>query len=97
MVRLMGDVALYKRIMTAVAVVVFVGLGIFFMPQWFYAAVVVFLISVGLYEFYGLIEKKGIFIYKYIGILIGICIPLNMYFRFELTKGWELFFITTAT
>ncbi|MDD5746903.1 MAG: phosphatidate cytidylyltransferase, partial [Candidatus Omnitrophica bacterium] len=62
-----------------------------------YAAVVVFLISVGLYEFYGLIEKKGIFIYKYIGILIGICIPLSIYFRFEPTKGWELFFITTAT
>jgi len=51
----------------------------------------------GLYEFYGLIERKGILIYKYFGILIGVLIPLSIYFRFEPTKGWELFFITTST
>ena len=93
----MSKVTLKKRIWTAVCVIAFVIFGLFFLPKWFYAFVVIFLIGTGLYEFYGLIEKKGIFIYKYFGILIGIFIPLSIYFRFEPTKGWELLFITTAT
>ncbi len=93
----MGKAKLKERIWTSVCAVTFVIFGLFFLPKWFYAAVVIFLISMGLYEFYGLIEKKGIFIYKYFGILIGIFIPLSIYFRFEPTKGWELLFITTAT
>ena len=88
---------LRNRYLTAIAIILFVGLGMFLLPQWVYAAVVIFLIGCGLSEFYGLIEKKGIFIYKYFGILIGMLIPLSIYFRFEPTKGWELFFIVTAT
>ncbi|MCP4649314.1 MAG: phosphatidate cytidylyltransferase [PVC group bacterium] len=88
---------LMKRIVTAISVILFVSWGLFFLPAWVYAGVVVFLIGMGLYEFYSLIEKKGIFIYKYFGILMGMLIPLSIYFRFEPTKGWELFFIVTAT
>lgn len=54
------------------------------------------LIIAGLYEFFSLIEKKGIHIYKYFGMAIGIVIPLTIIFRFELTKGWELLFIVLA-
>ena len=93
----MGKEALQKRFLTATLVVIFIVLGLFFAPQFIYAGVVTFLIGMGLYEFYSLIEKKGIFIYKYFGILIGVLIPLSIYFRFEPTKGWELFFIATAT
>ena len=50
----------------------------------------------GLYEFFGLIEKKGIPIYKYFGMILGVAIPLSVLFRFELTKGWELLFIVLA-
>jgi len=54
------------------------------------------LIIGGLYEFFSLIEKKGIYIYKYFGMAIGIMIPLSIIFRFELTKSWELLFIVLA-
>lgn len=54
------------------------------------------LIMGGLYEFFRLIEKKGIHIYKYFGMAIGGIIPLSILFRFELTKGWELLFIFLA-
>lgn len=54
------------------------------------------LIIGGLYEFFNLIEKKGIYIYKYFGMCIGVLIPLSIIFGFELTKGWELFFIVLA-
>ena len=89
--------ALKKRVITAISIILFVGLGLFFLPRWVFASVVILLIAGGLNEFYGLIEKKGIFIYKYFGILVGILIPLSIYFRFEPTKGWELLFIVTAT
>ena len=47
----------------------------------------------GLYEFFYLINKKGIPIYSYTGIAIGVMIPLSIYTRFELTGNWELLFI----
>ena len=50
----------------------------------------------GLYEFYYMIKKKGIPIYSYIGIFIGVLIPLSIYNRFELTRNWELLFIVCA-
>ncbi|MFH1459835.1 MAG: phosphatidate cytidylyltransferase [Candidatus Omnitrophota bacterium] len=93
----MADTTIKVRVITTSLVILSVFLGIFFMPQWFFTAVVVFLIGIGLFEFYGLIEKKGIFIYKYFGIFLGILIPLSIYFKFEPTKGWELFFIVTTT
>lgn len=93
----MNKVPLQKRIITAISAIIFVIIGIFLMPQWFYAAVVIFLIGMGLYEFYSLIERKGIIIYKYFGTFMGVLIPLSIYFKFEPTKGWELFFIATAT
>jgi len=50
----------------------------------------------GLYEFFYMIKKKGIPIYSYFGIFIGILIPVSIYKGFELTKNWELLFIVIA-
>ena len=61
-----------------------------------FASCLMALIVAGLFEFFSLIEKKGIHIYKYFGMAIGITIPLSVLFRFELTKGWELLFIVLA-
>lgn len=47
----------------------------------------------GLYEFFYLIQKKGIPIYSYTGIGIGVVIPLSIFTRFELTGNWELLFV----
>jgi len=43
-----------------------------------------------------MLEKKGIKIYKYFGIGMGVVIPLSIMFRFEPTKSWELLFIVLA-
>jgi len=51
------------------------------------------MIGVGLFEFFSLIEKKHIPIYKYFGILVGILIPVVVYLEIELTTGWELLFM----
>jgi len=64
--------------------------------RWCFLAVLLSLITAGLYEFFYLIKKKGIPIYSYTGIFIGVLIPLLIFFRFEPTKGWELLFIVLA-
>jgi len=59
--------------------------------------ITVMLVTVlGLYEFFAMLEKKGIRIFKYFGIAIGAIIPASILFKFELTKGWELLFIVVA-
>lgn len=61
--------------------------------QWIFIAVLLALTIGGLYEFFYLIQKKGIPIYSYTGIIFGVLIPLSIFFQFELTKKWELLFI----
>ena len=61
----------------------------------FFALILVLTVG-GLYEFFYMIKKKGIPIYSYFGIFIGIFIPASIYSRFELTRNWELLFITLA-
>ena len=61
--------------------------------QWVCLTVVLALTVGGLYEFFYLIKKKGIPIYSYTGIILGVLIPISTFFQFEPTKRWELLFI----
>ncbi len=76
------------------------GMGLLAMVSIFsdplFVVVVVVLIALGLYEFFTMLEKKDIPIYKYFGVTIGIIIPLSIFLRFELTRGWEFLFISFA-
>jgi phosphatidate cytidylyltransferase len=83
-----------RRVVTAFLLGLF-SLGTIFVDA-LYILTVVLLIGLGLYEFFALIEKKGIQVYKYFGIAIGTIIPLSIACRFELTRGWELLFISLA-
>lgn len=82
------------RMATAVVLSVLALSAIFI--ERLYVITVALLIAVGLYEFFTLIEKKGILMYKYFGTIIGVVIPLSVYFRFELSRGWELLFLSLA-
>ncbi len=64
--------------------------------KWVFILVLLALTVGGLYEFFYLIKKKGIPIYSYTGIVIGVIIPLSTFLQFEPTKGWELLFIVLA-
>lgn len=85
---------LIKRITSAAALIIFITAVIFF--DWLCAVVVTLFIIGGLYEYFLMLEKKGIKIYKYFGIGMGAIIPLSIMFRFEPTKSWELLFIVLA-
>jgi len=82
---------LIKRIISSIIVISIVIATIF--KDWLCGLLVTFFIIIGLYEFFTMLEKKGISIYKYFGIGMGIVIPLSIVFGFKLTKSWELLFI----
>lgn len=82
---------LVNRILTSIIFISIVVFAIF--NDLAFKATMIALIILGLYEFFSMLETKGIGIYKYFGIGVGIVIPLSILFRFELTKKWELFFI----
>ncbi len=82
---------LSKRIVSS-SLLIGVIIASIFVEFIFKIAMVVFTVA-GLYEFFTMLEKKGISIYKYFGIGVGVIIPLSILFRFELTKKWELLFI----
>ena len=50
--------------------------------RWFFILFVMALTIGGLYEFFYLIKKKGIPIYSYVGIFIGMMIPFSIYTHF---------------
>lgn len=85
---------LTKRIITSVILISLISGIIFF--DWLCGLVVTLFIIAGLYEYFTMLEKKGISIYKYFGIGMGTIIPLSIMFRFEPTKSWELLFIVLA-
>jgi len=82
---------LSKRIISGIVLIGIVITIIFF--ELATVATIIVLIGIGLYEFFTMLEKKGIRIYKYFGIATGLVIPLSIAFRFELTKRWELLFL----
>ena len=49
-----------------------------------------------MYEFFHRIKKKGIPIYSYTGIVIGVIIPLVAFFQLEPARKWDLLFIAAA-
>jgi phosphatidate cytidylyltransferase len=54
------------------------------------------LILVGLYEFFYMVEKKGVRLFKPLGLLVGGLIPVTIYFRFSIQEGWQFSFVVIA-
>ena len=82
---------LIKRLYSSVLIIALVVAVMF--SELAYGLSVIALTGIALYEFFTMVEKKGIWIYKYFGVAVGVLIPLTVLFRFELNKNWELFLI----
>jgi len=85
---------LIKRIISSIILLCVLVIAISI--DWLFGLLVTAFTTVGLYEFFTMLENKGINIYKYFGIAMGAIIPLSIVFRFELTRNWELLFIVLA-
>ncbi|MFA6356089.1 MAG: phosphatidate cytidylyltransferase [Candidatus Omnitrophota bacterium] len=81
------------RFISSALIITLVYFTVMVWPNWVFCMVLTLMVGAALYEFYSLVEKKGIPIFKTSGISIGILVPLSIFFTFEPTKGWELLFI----
>lgn len=82
---------LAKRILSGSVIIILIIAVIF--QDWLCGLVATLFIIGGLYEFFTMLEKKGIIMYKYFGIVVGAIIPLSIISRFEPTKNWEFLFV----
>ena len=85
---------LKDRMISSVLVLTLAFLAIFFFPNWVFCTVVIFLTGMALYEFYAMVERKDIKVYKYFGTLLGILVPVVTYLEYGMkTEGWVPFSI----
>jgi len=54
---------------------------------------VVLFILTGLWEFFLMIEKKKVRLFKFFGLILGAFIPISIFFQFPITREWQLFLI----
>jgi phosphatidate cytidylyltransferase len=92
---------LVKRVVSALVLIGIIAAAIYIdwnnlLPYTVCGIIVTVFTIMGLYEFFTMLEHKGINIYKYVGIGLGAVIPLSIVFRFEPTKKWELILIGSA-
>ncbi|MCX5708405.1 MAG: phosphatidate cytidylyltransferase [Candidatus Omnitrophica bacterium] len=85
---------LIQRIFSSIILISLATIAVF--NVWVFRLMIMAVTVLGLYEFFTMLERKGISIYKYVGIGLGSFIPLSIMFQFELTRKWELFFIVLA-
>lgn len=85
---------LIKRVISSIALIIFITVTLSI--DWLTGLVVTTFIFLGLREFFDMLQNKGINIYRYFGIGLGILIPLSLVFRFEFTRAWECLFLVLA-
>jgi len=83
-----GTNMLKDRIASSVIVLTLASLVIFLFPNWVFCAVTAWFIGMALYEFYSMVERKNVKVYKYFGTLLGILVPVVTYLEYDMkTEG----------
>lgn len=84
------------RLLTGALLIGLVAWVLFAAPAWVFTLTVTAFIGLGLNEFFAMVQRKGILIERWIGLLVGLLIPLSIHWGFEPTHGWDLFFVVVA-
>ncbi|MBU2102950.1 MAG: phosphatidate cytidylyltransferase [Candidatus Omnitrophota bacterium] len=80
-----------KRILTSL----FLGLLTVFsiIHYRLFGVIVTLFIFIALYEFFYMVEKKRVRLFKPFGLLVGLFIPITIYFRVSIGEGWQFLFV----
>lgn len=87
---------LKKRLISSFLWIAFLWLAIFIFPSGAFAFIVMIIIGLGLYEFFNMISKKDIPVYKYFGIIVGCLLPVTTYLQLRKTAEIEFMLITAV-
>ncbi|MBL7071141.1 MAG: phosphatidate cytidylyltransferase [Candidatus Omnitrophica bacterium] len=74
------------RIVSSILMLTLSFLVIFLFPNWVFCVVVIWLTGASLYEFYSMVERKGLKVYKYFGTLLGILVPIFTYLEYDMSR-----------
>ena len=86
-----------KRVITTALFILFVSFIVFYSPNWFFSLAVTVLIGFALYEFYRLVTNKGIPVYRYFGVMVGVLVPVVTHLSMGgITQSVEPFLIIIA-
>jgi len=82
---------MYKRILSGTVLTVIAVISVIFKNVCLLVAAG--LILVGLWEFFQMLEKKQVKLFKIFGLILGGLIPVSIFFQLPITREWQLFFI----
>ena len=84
------------RLITGSILIALVAWVLFWAPYAVFSLVAITFVGLGLNEFFSLVERKGIVIERWVGLIVGLTIPISILSGFESTRGWELFFMVAG-
>ncbi|MFC1808456.1 phosphatidate cytidylyltransferase [Candidatus Omnitrophota bacterium] len=87
---------LKHRTLSVIVWILLIWFSVFIAPGWLFITISVLLIGLGLFEFFNMVSKKGIPVYKYFGVIIGCIIPISMYFEFKPSEGSQFLLMTAV-
>lgn len=87
------------RTFTTAVLITFVTALIYLAPEWAFCIVIMLFVAMGQSELFNMVEARGVFVYKYFGIIVGTLIPLVIYMgnSFQDMKNLEPLLIVTAS
>jgi len=88
------DLNLKNRILTSVILITLVVVCAF--NYWTAGFLIILFISLGLYEFFKMLENKGIKPFKLFGMVVGILIPLSILLKVKITRELQFLFVILA-
>ena len=71
----------FNRLVSTVLFLLLATFAIFIAPTWFFSFFAITLIGLALYEFYTMVERKELFVYRYFGLILGMLVPLSVHLR----------------
>ena len=89
--------SILKRVATSFLIIAIAWAVTFFLPKWVFCILTTLFIAFALNEFFSVVEKKNIVVYKYFGTTAGVILPIAIYLH--LGEGYtnlEPFFIVIA-
>jgi len=88
-----------KRTIVTFMLLGVVGIFVYQVPNWVFCLFIAMFIGFGQFEFFRMVENRGIFVYKYFGTAVGILIPIVIFMAKMLPeiKNLEPIFIVVAS
>ncbi|MGH7197383.1 MAG: phosphatidate cytidylyltransferase [Candidatus Omnitrophota bacterium] len=84
---------LAKRFLTSFVLLGATAYILFFTNTFWFSLEVALFIGIALYEFFGLLKKTGVPVYRVFGVALGVSIPIIVYAELGHTQSGEILFI----